>query len=460
MSTTYHEIMTTNLGLLTSAASAWETMAGELGKVETRYGDSVQKISMGPTWTGVSAGVAQTNFAATRYEYAAAQSQAKAIASLLRDAHEKFTDLKKKLESARDDAIAAGMTVSEQGRVAFDWSKLTPSERSAYHHDPDGETMIRESVASWQRHIDDRVKAVGEADQNVRTALAAAVVDSNKDAFGKGNDATFGGFNAHAEGDLAKATAAAKAKDDPTTKTDGWKSEGKADVTGPGAEFKVVGPKYGKEGQVKAAADLFHATAEGSLTNGDWKLSGIADAYGGARATANLGVTDAGLVAKAEASVGLRGLAEGRAEYGPYAGVYGRAEGFAGAEASAGLKAGKDGVGVNAKAFAGAKGTVAGGFEIAGIGIGGTAEGWAGPGAEAKWGYEKNDDGVYKFGGKVGLSPALGGALGLEFTVDPDKVGKSVGDAADAVGGFVGDGVDAVGDAAGSVKDTVGGWFS
>ncbi|MEU3301245.1 hypothetical protein ABZ729_15685 [Streptomyces sp. NPDC006678] len=26
-------------------------------------------------------------------------------------------------------------------------------------------------------------------------------------------------------------------------------------------------------------------------------------------------------------------------------------------------------------------------------------------------------------GGKVGLSPALGGAVGLEFTVDPDKVG-------------------------------------
>lgn len=453
---TYHEVMTTDLGLLTTAASKWEAMAGELNKVEIRYGDTVQKITMGPGWAGVSAGAAQTKFAATRYEYAAAQSQAKAIASLLRDAHDMFTDLKQKLESARDDAIAAGMTVSEQGRIGFDYSRLTPAERSAYHHDPDGQTIIRESVATWQQHIDDRVKAVSEADQTVKTALSAAVVDSNKDAFGKGDDATFNGFNAHPEGDLAKA-GAAKA-DEAATKTDGWTSEGTASAKGPGAEFKVTGPKYGKEGSVKAAADLFHVNAEGSTTNGDWKLSGVADAYGGARATANFGFTDAGLNAKAEASVGLRGLAEGRAEYGPYAGVYGRAEGFAGAEASAGLKAGKDGVVVNAKAFAGAKASVAGGGEVAGIGFGATAEGWAGPGAEAKWGFEKNDDGVYKVGGKVGLSPALGGSVGLEFTVDPDKVSKSVGDAAEAVGDVVGDGVDALGNAAGSVKDTVGGW--
>ncbi|MEU0148437.1 hypothetical protein ABZ119_21105 [Streptomyces sp. NPDC006288] len=450
--------MTTDLGLLTTAASKWEAMAGELHKVETRYGDTVQKISTGPSWSGVSASAAGTNFAATRYEYSAAQIQAKAIASLLRDAHERFTDLRKKLESARDDAIAAGMTVSEQGHVAFDYSKLTPAERSAYHHDSDGQAFIRESVATWQQHIDDRVKVVSEVDETVRTALAAAVVDSNKDAFGKGDDVTLNGFNGHAEGDLAKAGAPGVGA--TTTKTDGWKSEGSASATGPSAEFKVTGPKYGKEGSVKAAADLFHATAQGSLTNGAWKLSGVSDIYGGARATANYGFTDAGLNAKAEASAGVRGLAEGRAEYGPYAGVYGRAEGFAGAEASAGLKAGKDGVVVNAKAFAGAKASVAGGGEVAGIGFGTTAEGWAGPGAEAKWGFEKNDDGVYKLGGKVGLSPALGGSVGLEFTVDPDKVAESVGDAADAVGDVAGDGLDALGDTAGSVKGTVGGWLS
>ncbi|MFC7843475.1 hypothetical protein [Streptomyces sp. NPDC057382] len=455
---TYYEVMTTGFGRLLAAADKWKEMADEFYKVEKRYRDSVQKITMDRTWLGESASVAQTNFAATRYEYQAAQTQAKAIASLLRAAHEQFTDLKKKVESARDDAIAAGMTVSEQGRVAFDFSQLTPAERSAHHHDPDGQATLRASVATWQQHIDDRVRAISEADQTVKTALTAAVVDSNKDAFGKGDDATFNGFNAHADGDLAHA-GGSKA-DEAKTKTDGWTSEGKASAKGPSAEFKVTGPKYGKEGSVKAAADLFHVNAEGAMTRGDWKLSGVADAYGGARATANFGFTDTGLNAKAEGSMGLRGLAEGRAEYGPYAAAYGRVEGFAGAEASAGLKAGKDAVVVNAKAFAGGKASVAGGGELAGIGFGTTAEGWAGPGAEAKYGLEKNEDGVYKLGGKVGLSPALGGSVGLEFTVDPDKVSQSVSDAADALGNVVGDGVDTIGDTADSVTDTVGGWLS
>ncbi len=308
--------MNTDLGLLTTAAAKWDAMAGEMHKVEIRYGETVQKMSTGQNWVGVSAGTAQSGFAATRYEYSASQIQAKAIASLLRDAHEQFTDLKKRLESARTDAMAAGMTVSEQGRVAFDYAGLTPAERSAYHHDPDGETSIRTAVAKWQQHIDDRVKAVTQADQHVKTALDAAVADSNKDNFGKGADQTLRGFNAGAEGDLAKVPMPGTADKDATTKTDGWQSEGKTSATGPAAGAAAYGPQYGKEASAKAYADLGHATAEGSLTNGSMKLSGIADAYAGARATANVGFTDGGLTGKAEASVGGRALAEGRAEYG------------------------------------------------------------------------------------------------------------------------------------------------
>ncbi|MYV77317.1 hypothetical protein GT352_25805 [Streptomyces sp. SID1046] len=199
---TYYEVMTTDLGLLTAAAGKWDSMAAELKKVEDRYGDTVQKITMGENWIGISAGLARTNFAATRYEYSAAQIQAKAVAGLLRDAHAQFTDLKRRVESARDDAIKAGMTVSEQGNVAFDHAKLTPAERSAYQHDPDGQTTIRDAVTKWQQHVDDRVKAVSEADQGVKIALEAVVVDSNKDAFGKGDDETLNGFNADARDDI------------------------------------------------------------------------------------------------------------------------------------------------------------------------------------------------------------------------------------------------------------------
>ncbi|WP_405497156.1 hypothetical protein [Streptomyces sp. NBC_00096] len=446
--------MTTDLGLLTTAAGKWDSMAGELKKVETRYGDTVQKITMGPDWAGVSAGSAQSGFAATRYEYAAAQTQAKAIASLLRDAHEQLTDLKSKLESARDDAVAAGMTVSEQGRVAFDYSKLTPAERSAYHHDPDGEASIRTAVTKWQSYVDDRVKAASEADQHVRIALEAAVVDSNRDAFGKGGDQTFNGFNAHPEGELAKVPVPGPKDADVGTRTDGWQAEGSASATGPDAGAKASGPKYGKEGSAKAYADLGHATAEGSLTNGSMRLSGIADAYAGARASANVGITDKGVTGKAEVSAGGRAMTEGRAGYG-YVEGYGRAEGFAGGEAQASAGVGLEGVNAGAKAFAGAKGTVAGGAEVAGIGAGATAEGWAGAGAEAKVTFGKGDDGKFHVGTKVGVALGLGGSVGAEFTFDPDKISDAAGDAADAVG----DAAHAVGDAAGSVKDTVSGWF-
>lgn len=261
---TYYEVMTTDLGLLTTAAAKWDSMAGELKKVETRYGDTVQKITMGDNWVGVSAQAARTKFTATRYEYSAAQNQAKAVASLLRGAHEQLVDLKQKLESARDDAIAAGMTVSEQGRVAFDYAKLTPAERSAYHHDPDGQEAIRTAVEKWQKHIDDRVKAASEADQHIKDALVAAVYDSNKDALGQGTgaDETLTGFNNYAEGDLAKA----KKLDESTvrTKTDGFDTG--VSTTGPG--------QYGKEASIKAYVDFFHGTSKGRGASGRCSFPG------------------------------------------------------------------------------------------------------------------------------------------------------------------------------------------
>ncbi len=436
---TYREIMTTDLSTLTAAAGRWDGMAKELHKQESAYKRDVYGISMGQTWTGLSADAANRRFAITLKEFQNAQAEAKAVASLLRDAHRQFTDLRKKLESARADALEAGMAVSDEGVVSYDTAKLSQGERTALHHDPDYQQSVRTAVTSWQSRIDQLVKDVGEADTGVEIALTAVVIDSNL------NDGTLTGFNGQAQGDIEKYEAEAAAAKDTRTQTNGWKSESNAKLTGPDVGFTITtDPKYGKEASVKAYADLFHWTADKTLTKGDWKLSGIADAYGGARATANYGFNEKGVVGKAEASAGLRALGEMRAEYGPYAGGYGRVEGFAGAEAGVNAKVTKEEVTVGAKAFAGAKGTIAGGGEVAGIGVGAAAEGWAGPGAEAWWGYKKDDDGTFRLGGKAGVSPILGGSVGFEITLDPDKLSKSVGDAADAVG-----------DGASSVKDNI-----
>ncbi|MFE9675892.1 hypothetical protein ACFYO5_17470 [Streptomyces sp. NPDC006259] len=446
---TYHEIMTTDLSTLTTAADRWDGTAAEFRKQETAYRRDVHGISMSGSWVGLSAYAANRRFDTTLKEFRNAQVEARAIASLLRDAHAQFVDLRGRLRSARQDAVDAGMKVSDQGVVAFDTERLTQGEYTAYVHDPDYQDSCRTAAVSWQQRIDQLVRDVAEADTGVEVALTAVVLDGDVD------DGTLGGFNGNAHGDIERYEAE-KAAAAAGLRIDGWVSSGEFTVTGPGVGFTVTGPKYGKEGSVKAYADLFHLTAKGTLTNGPWKLSGIADVYGGARATANYGFTDKGLVAKAEASAGIRALAEGRAEYGPYGGVYGRAEGFAGGEAGVSVKATKEEVTVGAKAFAGAKGGAAGGVEVFGIGVGGSAEGWRGPGAEAWAGWKKDEStGVWTIGAEAGASPGVGGSLGLEITVDPDKVSRSLDAAADAVG----DGIDAVGSTAGSVRDTVGSWF-
>lgn len=118
---TYHEIITTDLSTLTTTADRWDGMAKEIHKQETAYKRDVHGISMGDTWTGLSADAASGRFDVTLKEFQNAQVEAKAVASLLRDAHTQFTDLRKKLESARADAIEAGMAVSEGA-----WSRTTP----------------------------------------------------------------------------------------------------------------------------------------------------------------------------------------------------------------------------------------------------------------------------------------------------------------------------------------------
>ncbi|MDV9173222.1 hypothetical protein R6V09_24315 [Streptomyces sp. W16] len=431
--------MTTDLSTLTTAAERWDGMAKDFHKQEAAYKRDVHGISLGQTWSGLSADAATGRFDITLKEFQKAQVEAKAVASLLRDAHTQFTDLRKKLESARADAVKAGMAVSDGGVVSYDTAKLSDSERTALHHDPDYQQSVRTAVASWQASIDKIVKDVGDTDTDVETALKGVVIDSDT------NDGTLTGFNGQAQGDVKKYENTAK---DAHTKPDGWVSSGDSKASGPGLGAEATGPDTGsgKMGEAEAHADLGRASGEGSLTNGSWKLSGDAEAYAGAKGSVSGGATHEGAQGEAGVFAGGEGSAKGRIDFGPV-GVYGRAESTAGAEAGAHAGAGPEGVNLSGDAFAGAKGGTTFGADIGGIGAGASAEGWAGPGAEASLGIGKSSEGTWKFETSVGLSPVLGGEMGFEFTVDPDKVTDTAGDLADAVG----NGVSSVGHAIGSL---------
>ncbi|MCC9740333.1 hypothetical protein [Streptomyces sp. MNU89] len=402
-------------------------MAKQFRNQEIAYKRDVHGISMGNTWTGLSAEAANHRFAATLKELQNAQVQAKAVASLLRDAHTQFTDLRKKLDSARADALAADMTVSEEGVVAFDTEKFSDSQRTALHHDPGYQQSVRTAVSSWQARIDKLVKDIGDADRGVEIALHAVVIDS------EGSDGSFTGFNGQALGDIEKYEAAATK--DARTKTNGWVADGQASSSGPGVGTSANGPDTGsgKMREIGAHADLGRAGAEGSLTNGPMKLAGTAEAFAGAKASASGGITNEGIKGSAGVFAGGEATASGRADVGPV-GVYGRTGTTAGAEASVNSGVSLDDLGAGAEAFAGAKGSVATGADLGGIGVGVTAEGWAGAGAEANLNYSKDNSGLWAFSAKAGISPIVGGALGFEFTVDPGKVADTAGDAADAVG--------------------------
>lgn len=179
---TYHEIMTTDLAALTTAAERWEGMAGEFEKQETAYRRDVHGISMGTSWTGLSADAATARFDATLKEFQYAQTEAKGIAALLRDAHDRFVELRGRVVAARWDAVRAGMRVSESGVV-------TPS--SDQPHTP----AAPHAAQPWQDGINKAVRDVTDADTGVRVALAAVVIDSELLAGGRG-------FNGRALGDI------------------------------------------------------------------------------------------------------------------------------------------------------------------------------------------------------------------------------------------------------------------
>ncbi len=190
---TYHEVMTTDLSTLTSAAEKWDDMADDFKKLEADYKRDVHGVSVGPSWIGESATAAERQFNVTLREYQGAQKEAKAIAALLRDAHTQFVDLRNRVKAERAAAIKAGMQVSEQGAVAYDFDRVDAETANAARHDPG----LRETEMYWADRIHQAVKAVTDADGGVRIALEAVVIDTDV------MDGTMYGFNRDAKGDKA-----------------------------------------------------------------------------------------------------------------------------------------------------------------------------------------------------------------------------------------------------------------
>ncbi|MFI2373366.1 hypothetical protein [Streptomyces sp. NPDC018833] len=184
--------MSTDLSKLSDAADKWDELAGKFKKLEEQYKQDVHGVSLGESWQGLSAHAANDRFNVTLKEFQGAQKEAKAVASILRDAHTQLTDLRGRIKAVRADAVKDGMRVSDQGVVAFDTAQLSQSARTAYVHDPSYQESARAKAEEWAQRLDQAVKAVNDADDGIRVALQAAVLDSDF------LDGTINGFNRNA----------------------------------------------------------------------------------------------------------------------------------------------------------------------------------------------------------------------------------------------------------------------
>ncbi|MET8577532.1 hypothetical protein [Streptomyces sp. NPDC005012] len=181
--------MNAELSALMDAAEQWRDMAGEFATQEGDYLSEVHAVASGAgqpgSWTGVAAQEAGSAFDVTLAEYRAARKEALAVCSLLQDAYAQFAGLRKRLETVRAEAVAAGLRISGRGVVTVDTEARPPAP---------GETCG--SAEEWQRRIDAAVRAVDDADAGVALALRAATRDGRRD------DGTAGGFNAEALHDV------------------------------------------------------------------------------------------------------------------------------------------------------------------------------------------------------------------------------------------------------------------
>ncbi|UQI47566.1 hypothetical protein M1P56_26095 [Streptomyces sp. HU2014] len=193
---TYHQVMTTDLTLLTTAATQWDAAAKDFETAQKAYNSQVRNVGIDEQWQGVARTFAQIANTRTYEQYSAAAKEARAIASLLRDAHGQFVELRGKMKSAIADAAKEDMKIDENGKAT--WTKR---DDPGVKNDPDAATAIPKAEASWTQHIADIVQQFDDADQGVKLALKAATQDSDP------NDGITNGFNAKAEGDIEKVEA-------------------------------------------------------------------------------------------------------------------------------------------------------------------------------------------------------------------------------------------------------------
>ncbi|MEV6972697.1 DUF6571 family protein [Kitasatospora sp. NPDC093806] len=206
----YEDVMKADPSAMAKAAADFTAMAGKYQQVQHRLENEVLSVTGGQgLWLGSTALAANQHVSLTRQQSIDAQTEAKAIASIITDAKGDFESAQKKLKQAVADAQADGMKITGTGNVLFDLGALSPDERAYYHHDPDYQQSRHEAAGQWAQKIKIYLEEATAADQRAALQLRrAAKVGDPSDQF---NGQAVGGGDA-ADGRRA-AELAARLKD-------------------------------------------------------------------------------------------------------------------------------------------------------------------------------------------------------------------------------------------------------
>ncbi|MFF7811283.1 hypothetical protein ACFZCF_05100 [Streptomyces sp. NPDC007945] len=259
----YQQIMEMDFSALTGAADGWKSMAAKFKTLEDIFAKEVQSVSTGGGWSGESATASIQPFVVTRSEYDSAQKEARAMESLLRDAHAGFVELKSAVKSAVADAVDAGMKVSESGVASYDFSKVDAATAKTVRHDPD----LPNVEDSHTRAITNAVKAVNEWDEDVKRALLNA----------SGADASWPfGFNPRPVGDVEAVEALALTEKVRAGKASPEELRHYQELLSQNADDKRFSEGYlyglGAEGTLRLADQMNRAAHDGDVSAADKKL--------------------------------------------------------------------------------------------------------------------------------------------------------------------------------------------
>lgn len=108
---TYSDLIALDLGRLHAAVSDWETMVGNLDRLQADARDGLLKKSEGARWQGVNATVTKDFVRGAAKEFADLHREAQSIHHVLADAHAELSQIQKRAKALTEEARKGVRTV-------------------------------------------------------------------------------------------------------------------------------------------------------------------------------------------------------------------------------------------------------------------------------------------------------------------------------------------------------------